>query len=201
MIISKTPQGTPEWRQERAGIPTSSSFDMIVTTQGKPSKQRQKYLYVLAAERITGAKEEHYQSVAMQSGIALEAEARAMYELITGNEVKEVGVCFPDERKLCGSSPDGLVDPNGALEIKCPLSHTHVDYLIKGTLPTDYFAQVQGQLFVTGRKYVDFFSYYPGLNPLLIRVEPDTVFIKALQIELEIFCRELDEITKKLRGI
>jgi len=183
MIIAEgIVQGTPEWRTARAGIPTSSSFDMIITTAGKPSKQRQKYLYALAAERITGAKENHYQNGIMQRGIELESEARAMYELITGNEVKQVGVCFPEE-------------------IKCPLSYTHVGYLLDGALPVDYFAQTQGQLLVTSRKYVDFFSYYPGLKPLLIKVKPDKAFLKALAIELEIFVKELDEITEKLRGI
>jgi|26BtaG_2_1085354.scaffolds.fasta_scaffold11698_3 putative phage-type endonuclease len=199
MIISETPQGTPEWLTERAGIPTSSSFDMIVTSAGKPSKQRQKYLYTLAAERITGVKTEHYQSVAMQNGIALEDEARSMYEFITGNEVKQVGACFPDEKRRCASSPDGLIGKDGAIEIKCPSAHTHIEYLLKGKLPVTYFAQVQGQMFVTARKYVHFFSYYPGLKPLLIKVEQDKDFIMALAIELEIFCKELDEVTERLK--
>ncbi len=201
MIVSKNPQGTPKWKQERAGIPTSSSFDMIITPQGKPSKQREKYLYALAAERITGVKAEHFQSAAMQNGIEREAEARAMYELITGNEVKEVGVCFPDEKKLYGSSPDGLVEPSGGLEIKCPLPHTHIGYLLAKKLPTAYYVQIQGQLLVTGRLWVDFFSYYPGLEPLLIKILPDFKFIDALKVELEVFVKELDEITEKLQGV
>lgn len=200
MIISEFAQGTPEWLKERAGIPTSSSFDMIITTTGKPSKQREKYLYSLAAERITGVKLDHYQSKAMQSGIEAEAQARAMYEILTGNEVKEVGVCFPDKRKLYGCSPDGLILDSGSLEIKCPLAHTHVGYLLNRRVPTAYQAQIQGQLLVTGRRWVDFFSFYPDLEPLLIKVERDEVFIKALQVELEIFTKELDEITKKLGG-
>lgn len=200
MIISKHPQGSPEWLQERAGIPTSSSFDMIVTTQGKPSKQREKYLYTLVAERIAGVKMDHYQSAAMARGIELETEARAMYELITGNEVQEVGACFPDKRKLWASSPDGLIGSDGVLEIKCPLAHTHVGYLLNKSLPTPYFVQVQGEILVTGRKYADFVSEYPGLPQLCIRVEPDKGFHKALQVELEIFCKELDELEKQLRG-
>jgi predicted phage-related endonuclease len=200
MIISKHPQGTPEWLTERAGIPTSSSFDMLITSVGKPSKQRQKYLYSLAAERLTGVKIEHYQSQSMQNGIALEDEARSTYEFITGNEVKQVGVCFPDKRKLYGSSPDGLVGKNIVLEVKCPEPHTHIGYLLDNKLPIKYFAQVQGQLLVTDRKYAHFFSYYPGLKPLLIEVEQDNKFLDALAIELEIFCKELDEITEKLQG-
>jgi putative phage-type endonuclease len=201
MIIENVIQGTPEWLKERCGIPTASNFDTIITTKGEPSKSRTKYMYQLAAERITGVKEETYQNGIMQRGIEMEAEARCMYELITGNTVEQVGVCYPDEKKLCGCSPDGLIDKDGAIEIKCPTSAVHVGYLLEGVLPMTYFQQLQGQLFVTGRKWVDFFSYYPGLKPLLIKVLPDEKFIKALRVELELFCGELDEITKKLREI
>lgn len=200
MIISEHAQGTPEWLAERAGIPTSSSFDMIVTSQGKPSKQREKYLYTLAAERITGVKAEHHQSQAMLNGIEREAEAREYYEFITGYEVEQVGACFPDARKRWASSPDGLVGEPGLLEIKCPLAHTHIGYLLDKKLPTAYSVQIQGQLLVTGRLWVDFLSYYPGLPHFLIRVEKDKFLQERLNVELESFVTELDEITEKLRG-
>ena len=201
MIIDKAIQGTKEWREARGGIPTASAFDMIITTSGTPSKQKQKYLYSLAAERITGVSEDKYQNDAMKRGIEMEAEARAMYELVTGNTVEVVGVCYPDKKKLYGCSPDGLVGADGVLEIKCPTAPIHVGYLFNGGLPTDYYCQVQGQLLVTGRKYVDFFSYFPGLAPLLVSVKPDEKFQKALRVELEIFVKELDEITERLKRI
>ena len=201
MIVAEVLQGTPEWLAARLGIPTASGFDRIITTKGEPSKQAQKYMYQLAAERITGAKEEGYQNGVMQRGMEMEAEARAMYEFITGNEVKTVGVCYPDEKKAYGCSPDGLVNSDGLVEIKCPTSPVHVAYLLSGELPAEYFQQVQGQLLVTGRKYVDFFSFYPGIKPLLVRVDRDEIFIKALDAELRVFCKKLDEVTKKLKEI
>lgn len=201
MIIDIALQGTKEWQQGRLGIPTASGFDNIITTSGTPSKSRLKYMYQLVAERLTEVKEESYQNSIMQRGIDMEAEARAMYELITGNEVKEVGVCYQDDKKLWGCSPDGLVGADGLVEIKCPTSAIHVSYLLENTLPTAYFQQLQGQLFVTGRKWVDFFSFYPGLKPLLIKVIPNSLFIKQLRIELELFIRELDEVTEKLRRL
>jgi putative phage-type endonuclease len=201
MIVVDVIQGSPEWNTARLGIPTASGFDRIVTTKGEPSKQALKYMYQLAAERITGVKEETYQNAAMQRGTEMEAEARAMYELMTGNEVDIVGVCYPDENKLYGCSPDGLISKDKSLEIKCPGSAVHVGYLLDGGLPTEYFQQVQGQLLVTGRKWVDFFSFYPGIKPLLIRVERDEKFIKALMVELEVFCKELDKTTERIRKI
>ena len=199
MIIENVAQGSAEWKHVRLGIPTSSNFNKIITIKGEPSKQRQKYMYQLAAERITGVKEDTYTNAIMERGIMIEAEARNMYEFITENEVEQIGFCYHSDKKLWGCSPDGLIGDDGVLELKSPLSHTHVGYLLSGKLPTDYFQQTQGQILVTGRKYVDFFSFYPGMKPLLIKVEPNKKFIEALKRELELFCGELDEITERLR--
>ena len=199
MIIDTAIQGTPEWMKARIGIPTSSNFDNIVTTKGEPSKQREKYLYTLSAERVSGVKEETYQNFAMQKGIEREAESRRMYELMSGNTVVECGLCYQDERKLWGASPDGLIGEDGAFEVKNPTAAVAVGYLLEGKLPTSYFVQVQGQLLVTGRKWVDFLSFYQGLRPLLIRVEPDKVFQIKLQVELELFCTELNQIVERIK--
>ena len=196
MEIINVVQGTPEWFEARRGIPSSSNFDKIVTTAGKPSKQKEKYMYKLAGEKVSGISEETYQNATMQRGSEMEAEARQLYELTKGVEVQEVGFCIEGGY---GASPDGLVASEGLVEIKCPLVATHVGYLLKNKLPTDYFQQTQGQLLVTGREWVDFMSYYPGLRPLLIRVERDEVFLKALRIELEVFVSELKDTIERIK--
>ncbi len=121
-----------------------------------------------------------------------------MYELI-GEPVQEVGFCVSDCGRF-GCSPDGLVGEDGLVEIKCPIISTHVEYLLKckDECPTDYFQQTQGQILVTGRKWVDFVSYFPGLPPLIVREEPNEVFQKLLIKELDLFTNELDEVVKKL---
>ena len=197
MKILELEQRSPEWFKARSGIPTASEFNTIITTDGKPSKQRQKYMYALVGERLGGIVDESYQSFAMLQGIEKEKEARALYQLIV-EPVEEVGFCLSDCGRF-GCSPDGLVGDNGAVEIKCPLIYTHVGYLIENDLPADYYTQVQGQLLVTGRKWCDFVSYFPGLKPLIIRETPDEVFQKCLKKELELFCNELDELVKKLQ--
>jgi len=75
----------------------------------------------------------------------------------------------------------------------------HVGYVLDNVLPTDYIQQVQGNLLVTGRKWWDFLSYYPGIKPLLIRVKPDKKFQAILKAELERFCVELKQITERIR--
>lgn len=199
MKIISAEQGTPEWLFARCGIPSASNFDKILDTSGKPSKQRTKYLFQLAGERVTGKVEETYQNATMLRGKEMEAEARQFYELTNGVMVEQVGFCITEGKVVYGASPDGMVGTEGLLEIKCPLIYTHVGYLLVGALPSDYIQQVQGQLLVTGREWCDFVSYYPGLKPLVVRVEPDKKLQKALAVELELFCKELDEIAEKIR--
>ena len=191
-------QGSDSWLKSRAGLPTASNFSKIITTKGQPSKQRTKYLYQLAAERVTGKKTETYQSAAMTRGIEMEAEARMVFEMEAEVEVEQVGFCLSDCGRY-GFSPDGLTETYG-LEIKCPESHTHVEYLLGNKLPTTYFQQVQGSLFISGLSSWFFYSYYPDLPPLTVMVFPDEDFHEALADELDRFCDQLDELTNQLRA-
>lgn len=197
MQIFDFEQRSPEWYQIRAGIPTSSNFDKIITTEGKSSKQRQEYLYQLVGERLGGIADESYQSLAMIQGIAKEDEARMLYE-IAREPIQKVGFCLSDCGRY-GSSTDGLIGDKGVFELKCPLMSTHIGYMInKDEIPTDYFQQTQGEMLVTGRSFVDFMSYFPGLPPVIIREEPNETFQRLLKKELELFTEELHDLVKKL---
>ena len=199
MIINNCEQGSQEWFKAKAGVPSASNFDKIVDSKGNPSKQAKKYMYQLAGEKITGIREETYQNASMLRGVEMEAEARKAFEYVYGTKVDQVGMCLTDD-KICGCSPDGMVGEKGLTEIKCPEIQTHVGYLLDNKLPTKYFQQVQGQLFVTGREWCVFMSYYPGIKPLLVNVERDEEFIKKLDKELKLFNEELEVIVAKIRG-
>ena len=202
MIIEDFKQGSPEWFAARVGIPSASAFDKLITSKGVLSTSRQKLLYKLAGERVLGEKEEGYTNGAMQRGIELEPEARALFELITGLDVKEVGLCYYDERKDRSCSPDGIIpisNENGqGLEIKCPELQTHVEYILGKKLPTKYFQQVQGSLYITGLEKWHFFSYYPGMKPFHIVVERDEIWIAKLSKALDDFVVELEDTHKLL---
>jgi len=200
MITVDCDQMSEEWFAEKTGKPGASSFDKIVTTKGEPSKSAKNYLYQLAGESIVGIKTETYQNAIMQRGIELEPSARSLFEMIHDVEVKQVGLCYPDEQKKYLCSPDGLLEDAG-LEIKCPMIHTHVSYLLGGKLPTDYFQQVQGSMAVTGFSHWWFMSYFPRMKPLIIKVERDEGFIKKLKAELDNFCLDLVLTVKKLKEI
>lgn len=196
MKIINVEQRSQEWHQARLGVPSASEFDKIVTSDGSPSKQRTKYLYELVGQKLGALPEESYTNKAIENGILREAEAREMYSRDV-KPVTQVGFCIHDEGY--GASPDGFVDEDGLIEIKCPALSTHIEYLIKQKLPTDYVQQVQGQLLVTERKYNDFISYYPCLKPLVVRCYRDEVFISRLRSELLKFIQELNELTEKLK--
>ena len=199
MIILDVEQGSDEWFAARVGVPSASIFDKIVTSKGALSTSKQKLIYRLAGERVLGEKEEGYTNGTMQRGIELEPEARLLFELITGLEVEEVGLCYYDKRKDRSCSPDGhIINEKEGLEIKCPELQTHVEYLIGKKLPTKYIQQVQGSLYITGLERWHFFSYYPGIKPLHIVVERDEIFIAKLSKALDDFVVELDETHKLL---
>ena len=196
MQIFDFEQRSEDWFKIRSGVPSASEFSNIVQSDGSPSKSRTKYLYKLVGEKLGALPEESYTNKAIENGILREADAREMYSRDV-KPVVQVGFCIHDEGYGC--SPDGLVEEDGVIEIKCPILSTHIEYLIKQKLPTDYVQQVQGQLLVTGRKYNDFISYYPGLKPLVVRCYRDEVFISRLRSELLKFISELNELTERLR--
>ena len=199
-------QRSPAWHNIRAGVLSASKFKDVVTPTGKISSKRNGLIGKMLVESFLGELPEPPVSEAqkfwMQRGNDLEAEAREAYERLEFCEVEECGFIFRGDGegidRHIGVSPDGLVDNNGLVEIKCPAPGTHFTWLYKGLkeeeMPSDHFAQVQGQIWVSGREWCDFFSYYPGLPPLLLRIEPDAKFQAALEEHIPAFIGEFLEI-------
>ena len=200
MIVLDCEQMDNEWWQAHVGTPSASNFSKILTPIGKPSASAKDYMYQLAGEVLTGKKTETYHNAVMQRGIEMEAEARTLYELMFDIEVQQVGLIYPDEQRKYCCSPDGIMDEMG-IEIKCPLIHTHVSYLMAGKIPTIYIPQVQGSMLVTGFKRWDFMSYYPGLKPLVVEVKRDDKYCDLLANALDSFNAKLEKTVEKLKEI
>lgn len=179
-IYDKIEQGSDEWHSIRTGVPTASNFDKILKMNGEKSDSLKTYIHQLVGEKMLGKTEDGFQSEWMQRGNDIEAEARLLYELRSGYNVDQVGFIKLDN-PLCGCSPDGLIDDDGGLEIKCPKLSTHIKYSLAGKLPSEYHRQVMGSLFISGRKWWDFMSYYPGIDPFIIRVYPDQSFFGMMK--------------------
>jgi len=192
MKIHDVIQGTSEWLAIRAGIPTASNFARIITPKtGKPSGQAEDYMFQLIAERLMGRPVIEHVSFWMNRVLEMEAEAVSFYELQRDAETKPVGFVTNDEETV-GASPDRTVDEDGLLEIKVPKESTHVGYLLKHAVDTDYFPQIMGQMWVAERKWVDLLSYHPEMPPALIRVERDEAYIRMLAAAVNTFSEVLE---------
>ena len=198
MITLDCEQGSDEWFEARVGIPSASVFSKIFTSEGKVSKSGAALMNKLVGERLTGKKAHGYSDKNMEGGSEREDEARIFFQMMTGLEVEQVGLCYYDEKKDRSCSPDGLIGDNEGLEIKCPIISTQIEYLRKGSLPTNYFSQVQGSLYITGRERWHFMSYYPGIKPLHLIIERDEIWIAKFSKILADFIKELDETHKML---
>ena len=196
MIIIEVTQGTAEWLDLRLGRATASRFKDILSTlkSGAESSGRRNYRAELTAERLTHAPIERYKSAAMQWGNDTEDLARTMYMLRTGNPVEQVGFMQHDTI-MAGASPDGLTGFDGTIEIKCYELANHIAALKSGKMPPEHMAQVQGQLWLSGRKWCDFISFAPELpdNAQLFiqRIARDDEYIEKLEAEVVKF---LDEV-------
>lgn len=200
MIFHDVKQGSPEWLALRAGIPTASQFDMIMTRQMKPSKSATRYMHTLLAERIMGHPVVEAMTTWMDRGTQMEAEAVAYYEGQRDLDTEKIGFITNDDGTI-GASPDRLVGDVGLLEIKVPKEHTHVGYLLNDSSVEDYYQQIQGQLWVSGRQWADIMSYHPEMPAALIRVERDEDFIEALSAAVGEFSRILEVYAVRLRDM
>lgn len=180
MIELDLQQGSEAWFNARLGIPTGSRFKDILTGTGKASTSADKYMNELLAEMVAGKALDSFKSDWMERGNELEAEAADSYSFLKDVDLQEVGFVLHKD-KIAGASPDRIIGDDGLLEIKCPAPHTHIEYLLKNKMDTAYIPQVQGQLWITGRKWCDWFSYHPDMPSVCVRVERDEAYIKKLE--------------------
>lgn len=200
IIESGFEQGSEEWHKARTGNPGATGFSNIITSTGKPSASRDKYVYEIAEERLSGEKPESFKSYYTLRGSRLEPEARDLFSMIHSVDVEECAMIYPDDRKEYHISPDGIMpEIKQGLEIKCPALITHDKYLSDGVLPTEYRLQVQGSLMVTGYQTWWFMSYFPGLKPFIIPVERDEKLIAVLKDEMERFIDDVKSLIDRLK--
>lgn len=187
-------QRSPEWFNLRIGKFTASTFKNLFA--GSNTQTYKNEIYRVVFERLTKKSPENVVTEYMQRGTELEPEARSVYELETGNNVKEPG--FFELNEWIGASPDGLIREDGLIEIKCPKYSTMIEYMIKNKVPSEYIWQIQGQLWVTERKWCDFVAYHPDLPILIIRVLRDENKIKELELAVN---QAISEVKKILETI
>ena len=181
-------QGTPEWHAARAGKFTGSKFiDAIARNKktGEKLKSWDDLVWEVAVERLTGVQDEGFDSYATRWGTEVEPFAREAYELATGHFVEQVAFVDHPLHPFVGVSPDGLIGDDGGLEMKAPKnSQIHLQRFDTG-MPDEFIPQVQGCMWVTGRKWWDFVSYDPRmpekLRMLRLTIKRDDAYIARLE--------------------
>ena len=189
-------QGTDIWHQARLGKVTGSRFG---TAKSKKSGVgRKKYMLDLIYERRNGELTETYTNAIMQRGIEMEPYARDRYEKVTGYTVDQVG--FIEHNEYIGISPDGLIGDDGAIEIKSPNTTTHLETMLLDRFDSKYKPQVQGLMWVTGRKWVDCVSFDPREQTPFWRKRAyrDEKYIEEMQIAIYSFVEEMKSNLDKL---
>jgi len=204
MIVIECEQNSEEWFNARLGIPTTSEFHRLVTpSKGELSRQADSYANEKVAEVIMGYQAESYTSEWMERGKETEEEAANSYALIHNTPLEQVGFVVNEER-TAGCSPDRLVGKDGLLEIKClkPANHVQAlyDYRENGKVDKTYYSQIQGQLWITGRTWVDNLYYCPGMDDIIHRFERDEPFIRKLEDAVNAFNSDVKRKLKVLRG-
>lgn len=195
------------WMLARVGAFTASrASDLMARTKTGPSASRANLLSLLAVERLTGQPVETYSNAAMQRGIELEAEARDAYSFQTGNIVQEVGYVPHPTIERAGCSPDGLCGDMGLVELKVPSSMAkHLDALRTGSHAQEYAWQLQHQLWVTGREWVDAVSYDPrfpdGLQLVITKVFRNEEAIINLRDSVIAADREVQAMVRELEAL
>ncbi len=185
---------------------------MDTTKAGKPGAARTRYLKELVAERLTGIAVDHYVSPAMQWGLDRQAEAIQEYEIETGSLVGPEESYYHKEIDFLLATPDGFVGEDGLLEVKCPTSATHLQWILDGVIPEQHIPQMSMQLICTERDWVDFMSYDPRMpmnkRAFIRRFEftngqgpYGTEYVKSILKYATDFLKEVDDLFERVTSI
>ena len=200
-------QGNGAWFNARTGKLTASRMKnaMKYLKGGADSADRKNLKVEILCERLTGDIVDKFVNQAMQWGIDKEPEAKEQYELKTGRLIKDVGFVDHPKIEFCGASPDGLVDGDTAVEIKCPTTSTFINWILAGVVPDDHKPQMCLQALCTGRPWVDFVAYDPRMPEaqrlFVRRYTPTAEELAEVEAEAIKFLQEVEEMFEQLTQV
>lgn len=199
MKIHNVTQGEGDWLKVRAGKVTASEIDALVSPTFEIRKGAQVHTLVCqkVAETLNGGPLPGFTSWQTEEGQMMEDESRKWFAFASDEKLIDAGFCEHDDGR-CGCSPDSLIGEDGGLELKNPQHVNHVRYLLDGTLPKDYAAQVHMSLYVTGRKWWKFVSYRRKFPPFVITVERDEKICAIIAEALAGFYAKMDDALQRL---
>lgn len=204
-------QRSPEWHALRVGLLTGSCAEAILAQRKKGTGElavRANLRRRLVCERITGLPVDDIPFLPhhMQRGEELEPAAFAAYEAETGLGASRVGFISHATVKA-GCSPDGYIGEwEGILELKCPKSTTHLDYVLNpDAFRAEYYSQAVHALWLTGAQWCDLVSFDNRLPVTLemvrVRIAAGDVDLAAYELAVSMFLSEVDAEVEKVMAI
>ncbi|KAK8933656.1 hypothetical protein KSP39_PZI015662 [Platanthera zijinensis] len=168
---SGPPQRSEEWFMLRRNRLTTSVFSNALGFWYRNGNDRSALWHqkVFAPRPVAF---EEAAAAAMNWGEANEAAAIERYRSMTGNDVSFLGFAVPAETGSgwLGASPDGLLGCHpdaGILEVKCPFNKGWPELGSPWeTMPYYYMPQVQGQMEIMDREWVDLYCWMPNGSAL-----------------------------------
>lgn len=199
-------QGTEEWRLARCGsLGASRVAEALAKTKTGWGASRANVMADLVVERLTGVPVEGFINDAMRWGTEYEPVARREYEERNLCPVAEIGLVRHPTIVGTHASPDGLIEGDGLLEIKCPQAQAHIETLLSRGVPSKYETQIQWQLACTGRAWCDFVSFHPKMpeqmSMFVARMHRDDDRIEDLEQQVAHFLKEVDIKVADLRTL
>jgi putative phage-type endonuclease len=194
MKIHNLEQYSPEWWTIRQKRMTASKASCIQAN----GKGLVTYINEIMAEYYSNAEPVRYTNEAMEQGTIREEEARALYCLENNIDIKEIG--FITDGSFIGASPDGVIGEDGLIEIKSPTDRVFFEFMLNRKIKPEYYAQMQMQLLVTGRKYCIYCVYNPNYDPCILteNVLPDEKMFEKLRVGFETGTAMIKEIEEKM---
>ena len=201
-IYDQIYQGTDEWISLRCGLLTASSFNKIMTPNGKiaDNDKTRAHAWELAAQRITKYVEPTYIGDNALRGHEDEVRARKKY-CEHFSDVKEVGFITNDSLGFTlGYSPDGLVSDNGLIECKSRVQKYQIETICTNEVPKEHILQCQAALLISERQWIDYVSYSGGLPMHVIKLKRDETLINTMVEACIAFEEKIQSIVTKYQG-
>lgn len=217
-IIRSVFETKDDWSKFRSGLFTASEIHrLLADPKDKTQKisQGAKTYVIERVASILAPLQPDYYSQSMQHGNETEPQAVMAFAEKHGYDINgddfiytSIGgfVFFHDDELGIGGTPD-VITPKANAEIKCPNSDTHAEYLMVNNqkdLPKEYYAQMQLNMYLTGKKLTYFVSfddrYYSSKHHYKeIEVVYDESFIDRIITKVKIANEYKNELLSTLK--
>jgi len=202
-LVKELEQRTKEWTELRKGSIGGTRVKSAFAKNNLP------LIDELIAERHSDHIEENFVNEAMQRGIDLEPIAIAEFEDRQDLKVESFGLVTNDKLPGCHLSPDGLIldganIPMAGVEVKCPSTKKHVEYIRTNRVPAEYKYQVYHYFAMAETiETMYFVSFDPRfeIRPIhIVTIHREDIKddLKDFETGLTKFIKKLDEYESKI---